>query len=332
MRFPADMLYRGARLYYEEDRNQQEIADLLGISRATVSRLLSEARACGVVHIEVRDPASGELTSLAEDLRQRLGLDRVLVTPNVLGARPGAVLAPAVATMLGEADLHPGDALLVSSGATMLEVVHEGLIPLPGVLVAPTVGGMDEPEEFYQTNEITRLLAVNAGATPVLLHAPVDPAEDLYHVLLADPGVKRVTRLWRKARCALLGIGQPPRVRASLPTVLRRALPELRTAEADISNRAFDEDGEPLAYAGSSHLVSMELADLRQVAHAVGVAVGEAKAKGIAAAARAGYINRLVTDVATARAVLALREPPAQPARGGGRAARSRAGAAAAVR
>ena len=29
------MLYRGARLYYEEDRNQQEISELLGISRAT---------------------------------------------------------------------------------------------------------------------------------------------------------------------------------------------------------------------------------------------------------------------------------------------------------
>ncbi len=306
MRFPADMLYRGARLYYEEDRNQQEISELLGISRATVSRLLAEARACGVVHIEVRDPAAGELDSLAAQLKEHLGLRRVVVTPNVLNALPGAVLAPAVSKLLEEAQLHAGDALLVSSGATMLGLAHERLVPLPGVLVAPTVGGMDEPEEFYQTNEITRLLAVNAGASPVLLHAPVQPTEALYELLQEDPGVKRVTELWRQAKCALLGIGQPPRVRSSLPMVMKRAIADLRTAEADISNRTFDEHGAQVLYSGSDRVISMQLEDLLRVPYAIGVAVGASKAKGITAAARAGYVNRLVTDSATAHAILAL--------------------------
>ncbi len=306
LRFPADMLYRGARLYYEEDRNQQEISELLGISRATVSRLLAEARACGVVHIEVRDPAAGELESLAAALKAHLGLLRVVVTPNVLGALPAAVQAPAVATLLEEAGLQAGDALLVGPGATMLGLAHERLVPLPGVFVAPIVAGMDEPEEFYQTNEIARLLAVNAGATPVLLHAPVQPAEVLYELLQEDPGVKRVTGLWRQAKCALLGIGEPPRVRSSLPTVLRRVIADLRTAEAEIGNRTFDEYGAPVSYPGSDRMISMQLADLPRVPHVIGVAVGANKAKGITAAARAGYVNRLVTDTATAHAVLEL--------------------------
>ncbi|PKQ23439.1 MAG: RNA polymerase subunit sigma-70 [Actinobacteria bacterium HGW-Actinobacteria-5] len=306
MRFPADMLYRGARLYYEEDRNQQEISELLGISRATVSRLLAEARACGVVHIEVRDPAAGELETLAAALKDHLGLLRVVVTPNVLGALPAAVQAPAVAKLLDEAGLHAGDALLVSPGATILGLAHERLVPLPGVFVAPTIAGMDEPEEFYQANEITRLLALNAGATPVLLHAPVQPAEALYGLLQEDPGVKRVTGLWRQAKCALLDIGEPPRVRSSLPTVLRRVIADLRTAEAEISNRTFDEHGAPVPYPGSDRVISMPLDDLLRVPHAIGVAVGTNKAKGITAAARAGYINRLVTDTATAHAILEL--------------------------
>lgn len=37
-RFTDAMLYRGARLYYTEDRTQAEIADLLHISRPSVSR------------------------------------------------------------------------------------------------------------------------------------------------------------------------------------------------------------------------------------------------------------------------------------------------------
>lgn len=309
MRFPADVLYRGATLYYEEGRNQAEIAELLGISRATVSRLLAEARAQGIVHIEIRDPAASELEKLATALAERLGLRRVLVTPSVLGALPGAVLAPAVARMLEDAALRPEDALLVSSGATMFEISQERLIPLPGVLVAPTVGGMDEPEEYYQTNEITRRLAVNAGANPVLLHAPIQPGGDLYRFLQEDPGIKRVMELWQRARCALLGIGLPPRLRASLPSVLRSSGVDLTTAEGDISTRTFDETGRPVSFPGAERMFAMELTELRRIPHAVGVAIGTGKAKAITAAALAGYINRLVTDAATAHAILALPEP-----------------------
>ena len=143
LRFPPNMLYRGAWLYYEENRTQAEIGEELGISRATVSRLLAEARIRGVVHIEIRDPDAGELTLLAAALEKGLGLARVLVTPNAMGARLGPVLAPSVATLLREAHLSPGDALVIGSGATMLEISRQQLIPLPGVLVVPSVGGQD---------------------------------------------------------------------------------------------------------------------------------------------------------------------------------------------
>jgi DNA-binding transcriptional regulator LsrR (DeoR family) len=46
----------------------------------------------------------------------------------------------------------------------------------------------------------------------------------------------------------------------------------------------------------------MELDDLRRIPHAIAVAVGAAKINGIVTAARAGYINELVTDLPTAPA------------------------------
>lgn len=54
-----------ARLYYEQNMTQNEIAKELGISRPLVSILLTEARACGIVAItinRVEDPCA-----LAED-------------------------------------------------------------------------------------------------------------------------------------------------------------------------------------------------------------------------------------------------------------------------
>ena len=45
-----------ARLYYESDMSQQKIANELGISRPSVSRLLQYAKDRGFVQIKIIDP------------------------------------------------------------------------------------------------------------------------------------------------------------------------------------------------------------------------------------------------------------------------------------
>ena len=47
-----------ARMYYEQDMTQNEIAKVLGISRPLVSILLSEAKACGIVTFQIHDVAN----------------------------------------------------------------------------------------------------------------------------------------------------------------------------------------------------------------------------------------------------------------------------------
>lgn len=54
-----------ARLYYEQNMTQNEIAKELGISRPLVSILLTEARACGIVTITINRVE--DLCALAED-------------------------------------------------------------------------------------------------------------------------------------------------------------------------------------------------------------------------------------------------------------------------
>lgn len=300
-RFPPELLYRAARLYYLEDATQAEIAVMLDTSRPTVSRLLAQARASGIVHIEVRDPAQETTTELAHDLARALGLRAAYVTPSSTGRHLGAALAEGVGHALRRTAIKAGDALLVSSGATLHAIAQQPLPSLPGVLVAPTVGGVDEPAEYYQTNEITRTIAVKVHGTPVLLYAPLQPSENLFPVLMDDKATKRVTSLWSEARVALLGIGGPPRTRELRPSVLARDDLAIATAVGDICARPFDGDGRPLPFLGSERLVAMRLEDLTRVTHTIGVAVGDEKIPAILAATRAGWINTLVTDVPTAR-------------------------------
>jgi len=303
-RFAPDLLYRAAHLYYLEDATQAEIATILGTSRPTVSRLLAEARASGIVHIEVRDPARVSSTELAGALRTALGLRDAYVVPSGTGRQVGAQLAAGVTQALTAAAPSAGDALLVSSGATIHAIAQQPLPPLPGVLVAPTVGGVDEPGEYYQTNEITRTIAVKVHGTPVLLYAPLQPSENLFRVLHEDTSTRRVTSLWSTASVALLGIGAPPSTRQSRPSVLARDDSTLASAVGDICARPFDGEGRPLPFPGSDRLMAMDLDDLTRIPHTIGVAVGADKVPALLAATRAGWVNTLVTDAVTARALV----------------------------
>ena len=47
----TERLVNVARMYYEQDRTQSEIADRYGISRPMVSKLLKEARDLSLIHI-----------------------------------------------------------------------------------------------------------------------------------------------------------------------------------------------------------------------------------------------------------------------------------------
>ena len=43
------LIYKVCSLYYEDDMRQQEISDYLGISRATISRMLQKGKESGIV-------------------------------------------------------------------------------------------------------------------------------------------------------------------------------------------------------------------------------------------------------------------------------------------
>ena len=301
-RFTPELMYSAASLYYLQDATQAEIAEQLGTSRATVSRLLAEARRLGIVRIDVVSPVVGNGTDLAARVAAALHLRSVRVAPYMVRAGTAAGLAPALSSALAAAQLGPGDGLLVASGRTIYEVAQAHLPNLPGVVVAPTVGGLDEPEAWYQTNEIVRQVAAKVGGTPVFLYGPALPGPELYERLVEDHSTRRVIEVWNNARCALIGVGAPPPLRASLPSFVRAS--EVRAAAGDVCTRFFDDDGAPIDYPGADRQLAIPLEVLRKVPLSIAVAVGPEKVRGILAAARAGYFDELVTDIPTASALM----------------------------
>lgn len=300
------LLFRVAELYYLQDRTQEQIAQALKISRPHVSRLLKRARRAGIVTISVRPPF-GHSTALAEGIRRVFPLRDVLVVPS--GVAPLARVAEAAAGYL-PSRIQRDSMVGVSWGRTV-RMIADSLPndPRRSVEVVPLVGGMGPVGEALHANEIARRFASRLGGKYYVLNAPA-MAESVgaHGMLVRDGTVRAILERAGKVDVAVVGIGGmvsgSTLVQSGYlkPDHLRRLT--ALGAVGDICSRFFGRDGSPCRSSITERVVGIELNDLRQLPWVVGAAAGTEKATAILGALRGGYINVLITDEATARAVL----------------------------
>lgn len=73
-------LLRAAQLYYLDGLTQAAVADRLGCTRWTVSRMLTQARDAGIVQLDVKHPKA-RIRELERDLVQAFDLRAAWVVP-----------------------------------------------------------------------------------------------------------------------------------------------------------------------------------------------------------------------------------------------------------
>ena len=130
------------------------------------------------------------------------------------------------------------------------------------------------------------------------------PSPAMRSTLDEDPAFQHVVGLWSRAKGAILGIGAPTHTRDALARGIPVEDAAFDRAAGDVCLNFYAADGSAIEFPGSDRMVRTSREVLSTVPHAVGVAVGSAKVTSIVAAVRGGLVNELVTDAATARAVL----------------------------
>lgn len=303
-RFDPDLAYDAARMYYLESINQAEIAERLSVSRPTVSRLVAEAKRLGMVRIEVVPLRDRDESTLPGQLQQALGIESVRIGPTGTADRPGNSLRAELTRSLNACELRPGAIVMVASGRTAYELAHGPLPSLAGIQVIPSVGGVSEPEAWHQSNEITRAFAERTLGRPNFLFAQALPSAAMFESLRQDEEFQRVTSMWAKAAVAIVGVGAPPTSRHSISQAIPVATGSLDRAVGDICLNFYDYTGAAVDFPGSERLVRVPADTLRLIPHTIAVAIGQDKVGSIAAGARAGMFNELITDVATASSLV----------------------------
>jgi DNA-binding transcriptional regulator LsrR (DeoR family) len=304
------LLVKAARLYYEEDRSQYQIAETLGVSRSSVSRMLTAARERGIVQIRINDPAGRDL-DLEGELVARFGLRDCRVAESPAGDRPLPRVGDLGARWLLD-NLHSGQRVGVSWGRTVQAVVQH--IPDDSALdveVLPLVGGLSAVDSAITGEELVRDLAGRLGGRFQRLHAPaLLTSKAGRDVLLAEPSIGDTLEQSRRAHVAVVGIGS---FGVGSSATLVKAL-ELTPDEAaqfegsgpvgDFCARYFDAEGKPVPGPVDDRVLGVTLADLAGISLVAGVAAGTEKTRGTLGALRTGVLDILICDRALARALL----------------------------
>lgn len=306
------LMTKVAKLYYEQNLRQPQIAERLGISQSRVSRLLTEAAEQGVVRISVVSPEN-VYPDLENQLQELLGLRDVVIAHNDDASEDSIaqVIGVAGATYL-DTTLVAKDRVGISSWSGTLLEVADAMTGrhVNATEVVQLQGGVGNARAQTLATRLTDRFARLTGAEPRFLAAPgLVGSRQVRDTLLADSYLQDTVQAWKKLSVLLLGIGSvepSPLLIESGNTVSQEDLVELRAEGAigDVCSHFFAADGSDVGQFLEERLIGLSRETLKSIDRRVGFAGGARKVEPIIGAAKGGWINVLVTDLTTAQAML----------------------------
>jgi len=300
---------RAAELYYDEGKTQDEVGALLKLSRWKVGRLLADAREQGIVRIEIVHPRARRLT-VERELRERFGLADAVVVP--ASDDPAELLgrvAQAAADHLGA--LRPVPRTLGVSWGRTLAAVAERLVTgwAHGVDVVQVNGGVTLNRRPGTAAPTATTIAGRADGEAVLLPSPaILERLETKEAIESDRVVAEALARAASASVYLFTAGAAVKDSALVESgyLSPDDVAELvrKGAVGDVLGRFVDADGNIVDPALDARTVGLGLDRLRAAATAIFVVAGTAKHDIARTVVTSRLCTVLVTDDATARALL----------------------------
>lgn len=300
---------RAAWLHFAGGLTQAEVATRLGVSGIKAHRLIAQASQSGAVKITVEGEISGCI-DLEERLVARFGLTLCEVVPDLLEpGLPLRTLGMAGASLLRrEIAALPHGIIGVGHGRTLAAAIAA----MPGIDASTVrfvslLGGLTR-NFAANPHDVMHRLSEKTGADAFVLPVPfmANTAQDR-HVLLAQRGVSDVVDLAAQADLMIVGVGtaDPDAQLVASKMVALDEIEEVQRAGAvgEVLGHYFDTDGQPVASSLAARTISPDLDTLRG-RRIIALAGGASKVAGLRAVLRSGCLSGLVTDEATARALL----------------------------
>jgi len=310
-----DSFSKIAALYYLADMSQDEIAEVYGISRFKVSRILKKCRSMKIVEFKVNSGPE-YLPKLENDIIEKLGVSRAIIVPGGSTANESKANVARRAAKYLEENIKDDMKIGLSWGSTMqlttsyypsgASFPKATVVQLSGSLCNRTILG----DGYTDGNIFVLQLATKLQSSWSLFMVPFivqNPA--LKGMLYEETEIRNHVALFRELDLAIVGIGSedPAKSVSYISGYLTYEETKKLADEgmaADVCGTRLTIDGEIRETILTNRVLTIDLKDLRRTPEVCAVGAGTEKALSFIAGCRGGYINTVIMDEICALSII----------------------------
>ena len=306
----TSMATRAAWLHYAGGLTQAEVAKRLGLTSLKAHRLIMKANQDGLVKVYI-DGEVSECMELEQALISRHKLDYCEVVPDFDPEElPLKALGIAGAQFL-KREIERGGEMLIGMGHGRTLAACVEYLPRTtsnGVRFVSLLGGLTR-KFSANPHDVIHRLAERTGAEAYVMPVPffANSVEDR-NILFSQRGVREVFDLAGSADLLMVGIGtaKPEASLVSTGMIEKSEIEEVKRAGGvgEILGHFFDMDGKPVETTLSDRTFTLGRDRLRD-RRIVAVSGGKVKIDATRAVLASGLLSGLITDEATAQALMA---------------------------
>lgn len=298
--YSDDFLTATARLCYIDGIPQQQVAKMLNVSQAKVSRLLNLARQRGIVKISVNE-YEPRCEELEQQLMQSFDLKEAIVVKQLsdspdnnareVGYFGGKLLSQAIPA---------GCSLGLAGGRTIMHAV-DGMLTsgIPNIETVQLMGNVMPNPVPSDASEIGRKLSAG-NRRFMTLNSPVFVEDKkLQRSLLKHEQIRSVFGRFGELDMALVGVGTPENsIFAAQEAVSPKEISELRSQGVigEICGRFFDKNGKECASKFKNRVISISFDRLRRIPKVFAVVSGNDRTEAVLGAIKGKLINAVLIN------------------------------------
>lgn len=307
-----ELASRVSILYYKYNKNQNEVASELGISRSYVSQLLSYAKDNGLVEIKIHvedtftKNVEREITFARNyNLRQALILESS--SNSETKKNLNAYINPYITSIIKNSKnigINLGDSV-----KTVISGLNDSdFNDCSSKTVVQIMGGFNQDvnnNSLALPSQLVNQLGNKLNCKCMYLNSPaVIENKEIRNLFLKEKTICEVIKYWEKLDLVIMGIGVADEISKTysmLSNEMKEVLKENKAC-CDININYFDEDGNYLGLFEEKR-IGISYEQLKKVKNKIVIGYGKGKVRAIASGLRANIIDILITDSITADAV-----------------------------
>ncbi|WP_426365498.1 sugar-binding transcriptional regulator [Mammaliicoccus lentus] len=303
-------IIRVAELYYKQGYSQQEIANILSVSRASVSRLINDSKNRGIVEIKINTPYSIDYV-LSTKIKEQFGLKDAIVVDiddedeTITLSKVGKVAANFLMSIL------ENDSILGVSFGKHIKYVVESIPEnqFEHIEVVQLVGGLGSGDSNIDGPSLAMNLGDKLHGKSKYINSPaVVHSKEIKEALVNQSQISQVFDVIAKCNFAIHGIGSLDEYNSSMQRsgyIDDSSIDELKNLNVvgHVLGNMIDIEGNNIRKE-NYYTIGAPLKTLKKLKWSIGVATNPLKYKAVLGAINGKYINCLIINRTLAKKLL----------------------------